>query len=133
MPAGLLLFSPWADLSLSGWSYITKSATNDSPFRMETAAFSAKVYLQTASATDPLASAIYASLEGFPPISVHTSRFDMHFDDAIKLVENADAAGVSAKLHYWDSPRHHLERFSNEEAETSLETAAEFIRSRVAA
>ena len=128
LPAGLLLFSPWADLSMSGWSYITKSVGADSPFRMETAAFCAKAYLQSASPTDPLASAIYADLAGFPPLSIHTSEYDMHFDDALKLVENADSARVSAKVNYWDSPRHHLERFNSKEATRSLEIAATFVQ-----
>ncbi|MFK7977675.1 MAG: alpha/beta hydrolase fold domain-containing protein [Halioglobus sp.] len=126
-PAGLLLFSPWADLSLSGWSYITKSSTSDSPFRMETAAFCAKIYLQEASSNNPLASAIYADADDLPPFSIHTSEYDMHFDDALKLVEKANTAGVSAKMNYWDSPRHHLERFNNKEAKDSIALAAAFI------
>lgn len=133
LPAGLLLFSPWADLSMSGWSYITKSATADSPFRMETAAFCAKIYLQEAEATNPLASAIYADLDGLPPLSIHTSQYDMHFDDALKLVENADAAHVPANVNYWDSPRHHLERFNSKEAKKSLELAAQFVKARLGA
>jgi acetyl esterase/lipase len=131
MPAGILLFSPWADLSLSGWSYITKSASSDSPFRMETAAFCAKVYLQNTPANEPLASAIYADLKEFPPLSIHTSRFDMHFDDALRIVENANKTGVDAQLKYWESPRHHLERFNNSEAEKSLAIAADFVRARL--
>ncbi len=128
MPAGLLLFSPWADLSMSGWSYITKSINADSPFRMETAAFCARVYLQETSASNPLASAIYAELDDFPPISIHTSRYDMHFDDALKLVENANRARVQADIKYWDSPRHHLERFNSKEAKKSLLIASQFVQ-----
>ena len=42
MPAGALLFSPWTDLAMRGWSYVTKGVSSDSPFRMETAAFAAR-------------------------------------------------------------------------------------------
>ncbi len=127
MPSGILLFSPWCDLSLSGWSYITRSANADSPFRMETAAFCARLYLQGKEATHPLASAIYADLSGFPPMAIHTSQFDMHFDDAITLTENAKASGVECHVNYWDTPRHHLERLKSKDAQKSYEIAAEFI------
>lgn len=128
MPVALQLFSPWNDLSLSGWSYITKSATADSPFRMETAAFCAKAYLGSVPTTDPLASAIFADLQGLPPLAVHTSRFDMHFDDALRLIENMRESGGHGEIRYWDSPRHHLERFNSKDAEKSLAMASGFLR-----
>lgn len=128
LPAALQLFSPWNDLSLSGWSYVTKSATADSPFRMETAAFCAHAYLGDVPTSDPLASAIYADLSDLPPFAIHTSRFDMHFDDAIKMVEGAKSAGGHGEIRYWDSPRHHLERFDTEDANRSLTMASGFLR-----
>lgn len=132
LPAAVQLFSPWNDLSLSGWSYITKSATADSPFRMETAAFCARAYLGAVPSTNPLASAVFAELHGLPPLAIHTSRFDMHFDDALKLVEGIDRADGHAEIRYWDSPRHHLERFNNREAERSITLAAGFLRRHLA-
>ncbi len=128
LPAAVQLFSPWNDLSLSGWSYITKSATADSPFRMETAAFCARAYLAEAMPTNPLASAIFAELSDLPPLAVHTSRYDMHFDDALKLVQGIHRDGGHAEIRYWESPRHHLERFDTAEANNSLSMAAGFLR-----
>ncbi|GAB5413676.1 MAG: hypothetical protein Cons2KO_12790 [Congregibacter sp.] len=128
LPAALQLFSPWNDLSLSGWSYITKSATADSPFRMETAAFCARAYLGDVPSSEPLASAVYADLSGLPPFAIHTSRYDMHFDDALRMVESAKSSGVHGEIRYWDSPRHHLERFDTREANRSLTMASGFLR-----
>ncbi len=127
LPAGILLFSPWADLSLSGWSYITQSISSTSPYRMEIAAFCARLYLQEILPTDPMASPAFADFSGFPPIAVHASRYDMRFDDAIKIIENAKKANVPCRINYWDSPRHHLERFNSRDARKSLELAAEFV------
>lgn len=128
MPAGMLLFSPWVDLSMSGWSYITGSVSTTSPYRMEVAAFCARLYLQDALPTDPLASPVYGDLSGLPPLAIHSSRYDIRFDDAVKLVEKAKRAGVSCRINYWDSPRHHLERFKSRDADRSLEIAADFVR-----
>lgn len=126
MPAGAMLFSPWGDLAMRGWSYISKSLSNDSPFRMETAAFSARLYLGDALPTDPRASPVYADLAGLPPLAIHCSRYDMHFDDAVTIAERAELAGVPVRVNYWDSPRHHLERFRSKDAEASFALAAEF-------
>lgn len=122
LPAGMVLFAPWCDLSLSGWSYITRSMTSQSPFRMETAAFCARLYLQDEPVTTPLASPIFADQSGWPPILIHTSENDIHFDDAIRMAENGRKQGCDVRLNYWDSPRHHLERLS---AEVHAQSAAE--------
>ena len=127
LPAGIILFSPWCDLSLSGWSYITKSMTSQSPFRMESAAFCARLYLKDALPTDPLASPIFADLTGFPPILIHTSEYDLHFDDSITLAENGKQQGCDVKINYWDSPKHHLERLSPEDAKVSFNEVVNFV------
>lgn len=129
LPAGLLLFSPWCDLSLSGWSYISQSVLPNSPFRMETAAFCARLYLANTLATEPLASTIFGNLAGFSPILIHTSTFDMHFDDAVRLAEIGHENGCRMQLHYWESPRHHLERLHRKDAEKSYQRVAEFVAS----
>lgn len=131
MPAAAILFSPWGDLAMRGWSYISKSMSGSSPFRMETAAFSAKLYLGDTLPTDPRASPVYADLREFPPLAIHCSRHDMHFDDAVQLAEKADDASVSIRMNYWNSPRHHLERFGSKDAVRSFDLVAEFIDSQV--
>ena len=126
-PAGIVLFSPWCDLSLSGWSYITRSMSSQSPFRMETAAFCARLYLKDESVTSPLASPVFADPEGWPPILIHTSENDLHFDDAIRMAENGQKHGCDVRINYWDSPRHHLERLSSETAAQSFGEVNAFI------
>lgn len=127
LPAGTILFAPWCDLSLSGWSYITRSMSSQSPFRMETAAFCARLYLQDEPVTSPLASPIFADQTGWPPILIHTSENDIHFDDAIRLAENGQKHGCDVRLNYWDSPRHHLERLSSKAAAQSFGQVNAFI------
>jgi monoterpene epsilon-lactone hydrolase len=127
LPAGIVLFSPWCDLSLSGWSYITRSMSSQSPFRMETAAFCARLYLQDEPVTSPLASPVFADQTGWPPILIHTSENDLHFDDAIRMAENGQRHGCDVRINYWDSPRHHLERLSSEAAAQSFAEVNAFI------
>ncbi|MGB7285480.1 MAG: alpha/beta hydrolase fold domain-containing protein [Salaquimonas sp.] len=127
LPAGIILFAPWCDLGMTGWSYITGSVTNHSPFRMETAAFCARIYLAESSPFDPKVSAVYGNASNWPPILIHTSKYDLHFDDAIKLAEMGESQGCDIRLNYWDSPRHHLERMSSKDALRSFEEVTKFI------
>lgn len=127
LPAGIVLFSPWCDLSLSGWSYITRSMSSQSPFRMETAAFCARLYLQDEPVTSPVASPVFADQNGWPPMLIHTSENDLHFDDAIRMAENGQKHGCEVRINYWDSPRHHLERLSSEAAAQSFGEVNAFI------
>ena len=127
LPSCMLLFSPWCDLSLSGWSYVTRSLSTASPFRMESAAFCARLYLQSTLATDPMASPIYADFDQFPRMLIHMSQHDMHFDDAVTLVEKAQKSNIHVKMNYWDTPRHHLERMSSRDANASFKMAAKFV------
>ncbi len=127
LPIGVLLFSPWCDLSLSGWSYVTRSLSSVSPFRMESAAFCARLYLEDELATHPLASPVYADFDGFPSLCIHTSEHDIHFDDAVKLAQNAHKANVDVQMNYWDTPRHHLERLKSKDSTHSFALAAKFV------
>ena len=131
MPAGLLLFSPWVDLTMSGWSYITRGLTAQIPIRMEFVAFCARLYLGDALAVSPLASPLFADFSGLPPILVHASRRDIYFDDSVRLVQRAREAGIDARINYWDHPQHFLEQFLSPEAAKSLELAAQFINARL--
>ncbi|MEP2185007.1 alpha/beta hydrolase fold domain-containing protein [Roseibium sp.] len=127
LPKGIILFSPWGDLSLSGWSYITKSVTAESPFRMETAAFCARLYLGSHSSTDPLASPIFSDQSDWPPLLIHTSENDLHFDDAMTLAENGLNRNGQVQVNYWNSPRHHLERLSSKDSARSFSEVRAFI------
>lgn len=128
LPSGILLFSPWCDLGMSGWSYITRSISAGSPFRMETAAFCARLYLQNANPLDPRASAVHMDMIDMPPMQIHTSEYDMHFDDAISLAENMKSANRECRLAYWNTPRHHMERLGTKDSEKSYALSAEFVR-----
>lgn len=127
MPAGIILFSPWCDLTLSGWSYIAQSARSTSPFRMETAAFCARLYMADADPRDARASAIFAELHGLPPLLIFTSRDDLHFDDAVRLAENGREADRSIRLNYWDTPRHQIERLGRRERGVTAHEVSRFV------
>ncbi|HQT55566.1 MAG TPA: alpha/beta hydrolase fold domain-containing protein, partial [Phenylobacterium sp.] len=82
LPEGVLLFSPWVDLSLQSWSVTAASLAGSTPYSMASLGVMSRLYLQGRPATHPVASPIFGDLSGLPPILVHASQTDIVFDDA---------------------------------------------------
>jgi len=130
MPAGLLAMSPWADLSLTGWSML-QNARNDAALSWELLFISARHYLRKTAPTDPYASPVYADFKGFPPIMVHAGAQELLRDDASRLGEKAAAAGIPVSVEIYDGMQHVFQANPYvPEAKVSLGRFANFIRQR---
>lgn len=86
LPAGLVLLSPWLDLTSSGCSYqseaILDPIVDAVSLRMTKAA-----YLGNADERHPLASPIYADLSDLPPMLIQVGTRERLLSDAITLAE----------------------------------------------
>ena len=131
MPAGVVLLSPWVDLSLQSWSVIAASLTGSTPYTMESLALVARFYLNDAPATDPVASPLFGSFDGFPPMLIHASRGDILYDDAVRLAEKVRDAGGDLTVRLWSDETHVWERMNTPKARQSIVLAAEYIRRRL--
>jgi len=130
-PAGLVLLSPWVDLSLQSWSVTAASLLGTTPYTMESLALMARFYLDGRAATDPIASPIFGSFAGFPPTLIHASRGDILYDDAVRLAELMRNAGRDLTVRLWAEETHVWERMRTPKARQSIELAADFIRRRL--
>src|SRR5215469_5405073 len=81
MPAACAAISPWADMSLSGWSML-HNAKSDAALSWELLFVSARHYLKKNNPTDPYASPVFAQFRDFPPIMVHAGSREVLRDDA---------------------------------------------------
>jgi acetyl esterase/lipase len=131
MPAGCVAMSPWADLSLSGWSLL-QNAKNDAALSWELLFMSARHYLKKQSPTDPYASPIYAPFRDFPPIMVHAGSMEVLRDDASRIGDRAAEAGVPVSVEIYDGMQHVFQASAYvPEARVSLNRLGQFIRQRV--
>ncbi len=128
MPRGILLFSPWIDLSLSHWSVISHSLARKSALSLDVLALARHLYLQGRSPLDEWANPLSGSFEGFPPILVHASKTDPFRDDAELLANRIKAANGALMVRLWLDEGHVWEIYGGLEAERSTALAAEFIR-----
>jgi acetyl esterase/lipase len=130
MPAGCLAMSPWADLSLSGWS-IMHNARSEAQLSWELLFLSARHYLKGANPADIYASPVFGSFRDFPPIMVHAGSQEILRDDASRIGELAAAANVPVSVEIYDRMQHVFQASSASEAKVSLARLGQFVRARV--
>jgi monoterpene epsilon-lactone hydrolase len=129
LPRAAFCLSPWADLGGTGQSLITNDHC-DSMFYGESICKVAPIYLGSCSATDPLASPIYADLSNLPPLLVYASSSEVLLDDSVRLAERAKQCGVDVDLRVWDDLPHVwpcLVTFKMPEARKAVDEIAHFI------
>lgn len=131
MPNGMVLLSPWLDLSLQSWSIAAASLLGTTPHTMESLAVFARFYLNGLSPTDPLASPMFGEFDGFPPTLIHASRGDILYDDAVRVAERMRDAGADLTVRLWTEETHVWERMHTAKAKQSILLAADFIRRRL--
>jgi monoterpene epsilon-lactone hydrolase len=133
MPAACVAMSPWADLSLSGWS-ILQNAKTDNVLNWELLFVSARHYLKKTNPADPYASPVFANFKDFPPIMVHAGSLEMLRDDASRLGDRAADANVPVSVEIYDGMQHLFQANRNvPEAKVSLQRLGQFIRARTTA
>ena len=132
LPAGLWLMSPVTDQAATGDS-LRENDRRDAMFYGDSIRRLATIYLQGAPATHALASPLYADFTGLPPLCIHASDSEILRDDAIRLAERAQAAGVDVTLRLWHAVPHVWQFLLGfvPEARESVEAGAMFLRSRV--
>ncbi|MFD8723361.1 alpha/beta hydrolase fold domain-containing protein [Streptomyces sp. NPDC059629] len=134
-PSSATVFSPWADLTVSGASATSKAAV-DPALTQEALRTRARDYLgPTTSGTEPLASPVFADLTGLPPLLVQVGSHEILLDDAVRLAARAAADDVRVELQVWPQVPHVFQSFAVmlDEADEALESAAAFTRAHWAA
>ena len=102
---GAAVLSPVTDLALSGLTCQSR-AQADPYFVREQAEDLIHAYLNGHDPRDPIASPLYASPSGLPPIRVHVGDDEVLLADSEQFVERAVDAGVDARLDVWEGMPH---------------------------
>jgi len=123
-PAGLLAFSPWTDLTLSGESLKT-NARRDPFLPASRMAEATSLYLDGADPADPQASPLFAKFPSPPPVFIQVGADEVLFSDAERM-----ASHVGATLDVWSNVPHVWQIFDARlpEATAAMGKAAAFIQ-----
>ena len=130
VPAGIIALSPWADLSLSGWS-IMQNADNDGVLSWDLLFVSARHYLRGSSAADPYASPVFGNFRDFPPVMVHAGSQEILRDDASRIGELAAASNIPVSVEVYEGMQHLFQGLaSGQDGKVSINRLGQFIRAR---
>lgn len=129
LPAAAVCLSPWTDLANTGGS-IKNKAKIDPFVTPEDLEFDAKQYLGEADPRNPLASPLYANLQGLPPLLIQVGGREILLDDSVRLAERAKAVGVDVKLDIWEDMIHVWQAFAAfaPESRDGINQIGEFIQ-----
>ena len=128
-PSSAAVFSPWADLTVSGASVTTK-ADLDPALTPEALRRRALDYLGPTDPATPLASPVFADLTGLAPLLIQVGSHEILLDDAVRLAARAGRHDVPVELQVWPEVPHVFQGFAAllEDADCALLAAAAFIK-----
>lgn len=125
---GLVLLSPWLDLTVSAPSYAANAAS-DPMFSKESASIAAELYLQGFDPLHPLASPLLAPIASWPPTLVSVGTGEVLLDDSLRFHERLKAAGLPCRLSAIEGMEHVavVRSFAMPGAAETFETLAHFV------
>lgn len=94
---GVVLLSPWLDLTVTAASF-EANADLDPLFGAESARIAADLYLQGLDLRHPLASPLFAEVDGFPPCLVSVGTGEVLLDDSRRFARKLEAAGCDCRV-----------------------------------
>lgn len=128
-PAGIVAFSPWTDLTLSGES-LSALAARDAVLPAQQVEELRALYLAGSDATDPRASPILGRFRGAPPTLIQASAHEILRDDARAMAARLERDGAATTLELWPGAPHVWQGFGRHlpEAGAALDRAGAFMR-----
>ena len=105
-PGSVIAFSPWLDMENTGETLVTNNDTDAliTPELLE--GMIAGVLGDSVDPKTPLANPLYADFTGFPRLYVTAGSVESLLDNATRLAERAQAAGVDVTLSIGEGQQH---------------------------
>ncbi|HIG56018.1 MAG TPA: alpha/beta hydrolase [Candidatus Latescibacteria bacterium] len=89
----------------------------------------AELYLGEADPRNPLASPVFATYTGIPPLLIQVGEHEMLRDDSVRVAAKARSDGVEVKLEVWPGMVHVFQVRELPESYEAIEHIAQFMRS----
>lgn len=126
LPRGLILLSPWTDLTCSGKTYETRNAV-DPILTKKYIDDMIKNYASGENLENPLISPLFGEFEGFPPTYIQVGDNEILLADAMNLHKKMLRANVSVKLDVFKGMWHVFQMAPFKRAFEAMDKNAQFI------
>jgi len=107
MPAALILWSPWTDISETGDSYVTLRDAEPFFTYQDVLGPSALAYADATDHRHPYVSPVYGDFtKGFPPTLIQGGTKEIFLSNFVRLYQALDQAGQKVKLDIYEGMPH---------------------------
>ena len=126
LPRGLVLMSPWTDLTSSGETHETKAEV-DPVLDAEYLKRMITNYAEGRELSDPYISPLFGDFSGFPPVYIQAGDNEILLSDSEMLHKKLIRANVSVKLDVFKGMWHVFQMSPLKTSHDAMEKNAEFI------
>ena len=126
LPRGVILMSPWTDLTASGKSHVTR-AEIDPVLNADYLKEMTLNYAEGKDLKNPLISPLFGDFTGFPPTYIQVGDNEMLLNDATMLHKRMVKANVSVKMDVFKGMWHVFQMSPFKTAYEAMDKNAEFI------
>ncbi|MBP3326183.1 MAG: alpha/beta hydrolase [Coprococcus sp.] len=106
LPAGLILMSPWTDLTASGPSYVDNYEIDPVFGNTDDSLIYNSVYIGNYNPKNPYISPLFGDFSGFPPMLIQAGSHEMLLSDSENLAAKAKSHGVKVRFSKYDGMFH---------------------------
>lgn len=130
LPRAAVALSPWADLTVSGSTTVSK-ADVDVSVSVPGLRLRAAQYIGEADPRTATLSPVFADLHGLPPVLIQSGSNEVLLDDSLRLAAAAATADVPVRLEVTPDVPHVFQAFAAilTEGDAALDSIAAFLRS----
>lgn len=126
LPRGILLMSPWTDLTSSGESFVSKAEV-DPVLDREYIDRMIEAYAGGQDLKNPLVSPLFGDFTGFPPIYIQVGENEILLSDSTRLHQAFVDANVPVKMDIYPGMWHVFQMSPVKAARDAMDKSAEFI------
>lgn len=127
LPRGLVLFSPWTDLTLEGVSHVERAEMD--PILSEEYIISAvEDYAKEEDLKNPLISPLFGNFEGFPPSYIQVGDHEILLSDSEELASCMRAYNVDVKFELYEGMWHVFQMSPLKTGVEAMERVGDYIK-----
>ncbi|QDV19157.1 Putative acetyl-hydrolase LipR precursor [Gimesia panareensis] len=121
MPAAVVLWSPWADITETGDTYTTLQQADPLLYYPHNLKHCADAYADPKDQKHPYVSPVYGDYsQGFPPTLIQAGTKEIFLSNAIRQYQAIDTAGIPVKLDLYEGMWHIFQVFNYDLPESKL-------------
>lgn len=106
LPAGVIVMSPWADLTCSGETFVTNFDRDPQFGGTRDNMLYDSSYIGGADPEDPYLSPVFGDYAGFPPVLMQVGSEEVLLSDTLRVADKLRAAGCRLRVSVYDGMFH---------------------------